>query len=50
MRGVEQYKDVREPKFVSRMGIVGIKSVFRRATLRKTNGDVSLDSSILILN
>lgn len=47
VRGVEQYKDVREPpKLESRIGIVGIKSVFRRATLRITNGDVSLESSI----
>lgn len=46
VRGVEQYKDVREPKLESRIGMVGIKSVFRRATLRITNGDVSLESSI----
>lgn len=46
VRGVEQYRDVREPKFKSRIGMVGIKSVFRRATLRITNGDVSLESSM----
>lgn len=46
VRGVEQYRDVREPKLESRIGMVGIKSVFRRATLRITNGDVSLESSI----
>lgn len=46
MRGVEHDKDVREPKFVSRIGMVGIKSVFRRATLRYTNGDESVESSI----
>lgn len=35
VRGVWQYKDVLEPKLESRgLGIVGIKSVFRRATLR----------------